>query len=59
MTLKELSEHPEQASEEDIKALEECFRLVKEMGKTMEPLIIGVTKESGRSKEEIAYGLLC
>ena len=56
MTLKELSEHPEQASEEDIKALEECFRLVKEMGKAMEPLIIGVTKESGRSKEEIAYG---
>ena len=56
MTLKELSEHPEQASEEDIKALEECFCLVKEMGKAMEPLIIGVTKESGRSKEEIAYG---
>ena len=33
MTLKELSEHPERASEEDLKSLEECFRLVKEMGK--------------------------
>lgn len=56
MTLKELLEHPERASEEDLKSLGECFRLVKEMGKTMEPLTYGITQESGRSKEEIAYG---
>lgn len=55
MTLKELSEHPEQASDEDIKHLEESFRILKEMGKKMEPLLNGVTSESGRSKEEIAY----
>ena len=30
MTLKELSGHQERASEEDLKSLEECFRLVKE-----------------------------
>lgn len=55
MTLKELSEHPEQASDEDIKHLEESFRILKEMGKKMEPLLNGVTSDSGRSKEEIAY----
>lgn len=46
MTLKELSEHPEQASDEDIKHLEESFRILKEMGKKMEPLLNGVTSVS-------------
>lgn len=55
MTLKELSEHPELASEEDFKALKACFQIIKEMGRSFEPLLNGVTIESGRSKEEIAY----
>ena len=55
MTLKELSEHPELASEEDLKALTACFQVIKEMGKRFEPLLNGVTMDSGRSKEEIAY----
>lgn len=55
MTLKEISEHPENASEEDLKSLNDCFRLIKEMGKSIEPTINGVTPESGRTKEEIAY----
>lgn len=56
MTLKELSEHPELASEEDLKAFAECIRLVKEIGKCAEPSLYGVTLDSGRSKEEIAQG---
>lgn len=56
MTLKELSEHPELASEEDRKALEECARAIKELGKRMGPALYGVTLESGRSREEIAQG---
>lgn len=55
MTLKELSEHPELASEEDLNALTACFQVIKEMGKRFEPLLNGVTMDSGRSKEEIAY----
>lgn len=55
MTLKELSEHPELASEEDFKAFAACFQVIKEMGKKFDPLLNGVTIESGRSKEEIAY----
>lgn len=55
MTLKELSEHPERASEDDFKAINETVQLIKEMGKQAKPLIYGVTSQSGRSKEEIAY----
>ena len=55
MTLKELSEHPEHASEEDLRAFAECMKMMKELGKTISPLMNGVTAESGRSKEEIAY----
>lgn len=55
MTLKELSDNPELASEEDLKALTACFQVIKEMGKRFEPLLNGVTMDSGRSKEEIAY----
>lgn len=56
MTLKELSEHPELASEEERKALEECMRAFREFGKRMGPTLNGVTLESGRSREEIARG---
>ena len=55
MTLKELSDNPELASEEDLKALTACFQVIKDMGKRFEPLLNGVTMDSGRSKEEIAY----
>ena len=56
MTFKELSEHPELASEEELKAFAECIRLVKEIGKRAEPSFYGITLDSGRSKEEIAHG---
>lgn len=55
MTLKELSEHPELASEEDLKAFAECIRLVKEIGMHAAPSVHGLTLDSGRSKEEIAH----
>lgn len=55
MTIRELSEHPENANEEDLKAFVDYVCLVEEMGKQIEPLINGVTMESGRTKEEIAY----
>lgn len=55
MTLKELSEYPEQASEEDLKAFAECLKMMNELGKTISPIMNGVSAESGRSKEEIAY----
>lgn len=55
MTLKELSEYPEQASEEDLKAFAECMKMMNELGKTISPIMNGVSAESGRSKEKIAY----
>lgn len=55
MTLKELTEHPERASEEDLKVLEKAVELIKEMGRKAEPLMNGVTVDSGRTKEEIAH----
>lgn len=55
MTLKELSEYPEQASEEDLRAFAECMKMMNELGKTISPIMNGVSAESGRSKEEIAY----
>ena len=55
MTIKELSEHPERASEEDLKTIENAVQLIKEMGKRAKPLMYGVTLESGRTKEEIAH----
>ena len=54
MTLKELSEHPERASEEDLKALREAFETIKEFGKRSEYILNGITMESGRSQEELA-----
>ena len=53
MTLKELSEHPEQASEEDRKAIEGAFEIIKEFGKRSEYILNGITMNSGRSKEEL------
>jgi hypothetical protein len=55
MTIKELSEHPERASEEDLKTIENAVNQIKEMGKRAKPLMYGVTLESGRTKEEIAH----
>lgn len=54
MTLKELSAHPERASEEDLKALEVAFKAIKEFGKRSEYMLNGITLESGRSKEELS-----
>ena len=55
MTIKELSEHPERASEEDLKTIETAVNQIKEMGRRAKPLMYGVTLESGRTKEEIAH----
>lgn len=55
MTIKELSEHPERASEEDLKTIENAVNQIKEMGRRAMPLMYGVTLESGRTKEEIAH----
>ncbi len=54
MTLKELSEHPERASEEDLKAIEEAFEAIRELGKRSKYLLNGITLESGRSRDELA-----
>lgn len=54
MTLKELSEHPERASEEDLKAIEQAFETIKELGKRSKYLLNGITLESGRSRDELA-----
>ena len=55
MTIKELSEHPERASEEDLKTIENAVNQIKEVGRRAKPLMYGVTLESGRTKEEIAH----
>lgn len=54
MTLKELSEHPELASEEEIKSFYESLKTIKEFGEQINYTFPGVTKDSGRSQEEIA-----
>ena len=54
MTLKELSEHPEQASEEDLKAMEEAMNAIKEIGEQSKYILNGVTPKSGRSQEKLA-----
>lgn len=54
MTLKELSEHPERASEEDLKAMEEVMNAIKELGEQSKYLMNGVTPRSGRSQEKLA-----
>lgn len=55
MTLKEFAEHPERASEEEVKSMNDVLQHFKEVCKKASPLIHGVTLESGRSKEEIAH----
>lgn len=45
MTIKELSEHPERASEEDLKTIENAVNQIKEMGKRAKPLMYDVTLE--------------
>lgn len=54
MTLKELSEHPERASEEDLKAMEEAMNAIREIGEQSKYVLNGVTPKSGRSQEELA-----
>lgn len=54
MTLKELSEHPERASEEDLKAMEEAMNAIKELGEQSKYVLNGVTSKSGRSQDELA-----
>lgn len=54
MTLKELSEHPERASEEDLKAMEEAMNAFREIGERSKYVLNGVTPKSGRSQEELA-----
>ena len=54
MTLKELSEHPERASKEDLKAMEEAMNSIKEMGEQSKYILNGITPKSGRSQEELA-----
>lgn len=54
MTLKELSEHPEQASEEDVKAMEETMNAIREIGDQSNYVLNGVTSNSGRSQEELS-----
>lgn len=54
MTLEELSKHPERASEEDLKAMEEVMKAIKEFGKRSEYILNGITLESGRSQKELA-----
>lgn len=54
MTLKELSEHPELASEEERKLLEEAMKALKEIGEQAKYTLNGITMDSGRSQEEIA-----
>lgn len=54
MTLKELSEHPELASEEELKAMEEAILAINEIGKRSEYIVNGITMESGRSQDALA-----
>lgn len=54
MTLKELSEHPERASEEDFEALRDAFDTLKEFGRHSKYILNGITPKSGRSQEELA-----
>ena len=54
MTIKELSEHPERASEEDLKVIEEAVKAIKEFGKRSKYILNGITMDSGRSREELA-----
>ena len=54
MTLKELSEYPERASEEDLKAMKEAMNAIREIGEQSKYVLNGVTPKSGRSQEELA-----
>lgn len=54
MTLKELSEHPELASEEDIKAFENALNSIREFKEQSKYILNGITPKSGRSQDELA-----
>ena len=54
MTLKELSEHPERASEEGLKAMEGAMNAIKEFKEQSKYILNGITPKSGRSQDELA-----
>ena len=54
MTLKELSEHPERASEEDLKEMERAMNAIKEFKEQSKYILNGITPKSGRSQDELA-----
>lgn len=54
MTLKELSEHPELASEEDRKAFENALNSIREFKEQSKYILNGITPKSGRSQDELA-----
>ncbi len=54
MTLKELSEHPERASEEDKKAFEEALKAISKFKEQSKYILNGITPNSGRSQDELA-----
>ena len=54
MTLKELSEHPERASEEDKKAFEEALKAISKFKEQSKYILNGITPNCGRSQDELA-----
>lgn len=54
MTLKELSEHPERASEEDRKVFEDALNSIREFKKQSKYILNGITPKSGRCQDELA-----
>lgn len=54
MTLKELSEHPERASEEDKKAFEDALNAIREFKEQSKYVLNGIIPKSGRSQNELA-----
>ena len=55
MTLKELSEHPELASEDDLKSFNQALKTFKEFGEQIKYTFDGVTEDSGRSLRSTRY----
>jgi len=54
MTLKELSEHPERASEECKKAFEDALNAIREFKEQSKYVLNGIIPKSGRSQNELA-----
>lgn len=54
MTLREFIDHPERASDEDLKAIDKAMKALKELGERSKYTLNGITLESGRSPDELA-----